>query len=514
VHVYSSGTLVQRFSLSQATGQWLDYWTLLHSRETPFALAARPISLRSLLSAALAASGDSRQPALLEAATSDLRTYTRLNMILPLGVPPGPAIEKRDRARYLSKSWNQWIVTLLEKEQLDLIPALLRELERELAENALSAKSAFLTRRLASEAADQRTSDQLLNTAIKALMAGARNVRQMLTMCFEAQDIRAYRVEFSLSPQMVGKTLPLAFGDPRFHLLKEDRPEGRFVTGAAVRVNAIDSDNAAEAGCEIAAEALQTLRVRYYVRTHLYGGIRVISDEGEMRKPLPQPFWDKMGGRRRIPTISRETDELIIESKSRLTAARSQVAHAIAMFPEDPHGSASLTWQSFEAIWPRLEPKAVQESLSLDYLASLSRDLPAYLSGKLVGQRNLMRRAHLPNNWYTGSPDEDWLSAIFDGASPRFYKRWYPVASEALFAPDFGVLRVARDLASGNRRFLDARISADLRHLYALRNAVAHSGQRVGNRRWGMYMARMGLELAIDHLGGHGWLTRELSGSR
>jgi len=264
----------------------------------------------------------------------------------------------------------------------------------------------------------------------------------------------------------------------------------------------------------IAIRILETLRLRFYVRTHLYGSVKIVDHQtgAENRVSLPQPFWPKGKGHRQVPSLppagfAESIGQLSSSEAARWHATRWHLSQAFSDWAEDPHSAAAKMWQGLESFATGGKKGLDRvKQLGDSYLGIVPEQMARLLALKLNSQAKMLRIGATEETaqlgWYlwnsTSVPLRKWLARVLDDRSLMNFRNWArPKAPELLFDTDVGLLVLLsnrlRNPASA--RWMEHRLEADLGLLYGLRNKIVHSGERAFPTGMASYLATLGAEI-------------------
>jgi hypothetical protein len=508
--VYSQKDIPHRLKLGTDEGFWLDYWLFLHADETHAIWHCRPLGLQSLASM----SRDIHPTfdlELLKALAIDLDSYQRLVPYLDPH-PPAAWPLQGSKSKELSKAWVEWLDAYANPScYAAFLNRLCEGLVRALHRSDLGLM-AFLTRRLSSEMADSFASPRSLLQRAKHAFLNEPSIvdfGERLSSVIEQRLEAEYLVRFSVSPVGIPGTLARSGCGPPSSELAWEKDDSAVehrrtfrLTGITSRTKATDREQALLKGLRDCREVLTQLRVRHYVRTHLVGAAAVVAPDGsESYLALEQPFWSPKSDRRKVPTLAVGSVALWTpDERVRLTAMRGHVSRAVSNWPEDIHGAASEVWQALESFAGGRS--SVFNTAVEGCIKELPWDLVDYLVAKFCRQTSVLTAAlgHR-SDWFFLDPKRfslaEWLDIVFNKRSWRHYSKWRnPPAPTLLFDSEVGLLKMLEGqlYRQGAIPWLRTRLELDLRHLYAMRNAMVHKGVRIGNDRWASHLARVGLE--------------------
>lgn len=491
-----------RQELNHDDGFWLDYWLFLHADETDRVWSCRPLGVAGLggLASTIRLPVDRR---LVVAVNSEIQSYERLGMYMPTPVPA------------LAPQTGQWSPELREWLEQIQDPEFGRTLRRNLATATLDALTksdlftvGFLCRRLASELSDVYSSDRAVLQVTQGKLlreGGAGSFRDRLfALLTDRPEDAPFSVEARLAPVAISNPVAKWKFGPDISLVTEAAPDHTrrpfLLTGVRVDVDAPSAEWAASAALHRIRHLLDTLRVRHYVRTNLYGALAVARRGEEVAYvPLAQPFWDKKPGRRAVPYLARPSGTDV-----RIHAASWHLSEAINAWAEDVHLAASEVWQAMEAYG------GTSSDLSSAYLDAHPSATISYWAQCVSQQASRYSSILGGCDWYyfnrTRLDVMKWLGRVTHPLSVNRYSTWVKPPCPALFFdPRVGLLTLLGRHALGIRRlgFLRQRLSNDLIHLYGIRNRAVHQGERTAPDRWVAFLARLGLEVLLLPLKGH-----------
>ncbi len=538
--VYSGNTWSARLELERPEGYGLDYWLFLHAEETHGVWRSRPLGLSGL--AEMAQNLNPKVDRVRTGAIArELEAYAPLAFYLDDALPQSRTTRcvpkgKREQCE-LDGEWREWL-------ERQATPDAQRRFATRLCE-ALTAsldrgdlfEAAFLTRRFSSELAELYASPRTLFAGVAS--AYAREARQPLADCLggllDPPQPGGFLVTFPVAPVAIsGKVATATLGPPEVSLLIEANPEAetapaylgsRSLRAIRVRTAAPTANEALARALPECRNALHLLRVRHYLRTHLYGPVRVVAAQaGDADEAgdadgatsgaegillsLDQPFWTPKQGRRPVPELPprlyKLAQNLPPDQHDRWAALRWHVSQAIGYWPEDVHSAASEVWQALESFAG--SAAKVNAVLVPEYRTLLLEELLAFEATKLRQQAYSHRKLFdRPGDWYYCEPKRvpprKWLARVLDRRSRTHWSTWQdPRAPDLLFNPGVGLLSSLERLraATAGDDWLTRRLRLAMDHLYGIRNSTVHKGERVGSDQWAAHVARCGLELVLS----------------
>lgn len=494
--------------LSPGVSFWLEHWLLLHGDEAFGLLKARPLGLRSL--AAMILNLDASQDfALLRSATDEIQQYQRLFSLLKIEVPSGAIAAGKGRHASVTREWRSAALRLEDWDNhVDLLNRLAAHLRDAIAEADLGS-IAFLNRRLSSELSEHYCDAKwiYIRSINSALSNGNADVVQDLIDDLVRLGMREHTVSFEFSRVEVpaganaeSSRLRLQFDET---CPETEHADTRTLVGVSISVRARDRNQALERAMELCRTCLTHLRLNFYVRTHLVGVAQVSIDEETVPFSLRQPFWHRRAQTREVPrfpaNFASRANFANEEEKARWYAARDHVSTAIATWAESCHHAASSVWQALESLAGG--PGAVYSDVIAHYERAVGAEIVRYFRRWISHHRWVRAKLESPSDWpappLDRMDDGTWLNRVMSRGSPDFYGNWsIPPAPRTIFG-ETGVLS-ALFHQDGTRRNVDwpgRRVQLDMRHLYALRNNLVHSGKRIGTDRWASYLGSLGLEI-------------------
>lgn len=346
---------------------------------------------------------------------------------------------------------------------------------------------------------------QVLRKTLNHLLEdSSKPIEEALLAITARHNLQEYKVQIELAPVVASNDILQRYSSKNTVLQKRQSERGSWqLTGVTCVVTAADVEHAAEACLIRVRRVLETLRIRYYVRTHVYGAARVQDETGqETWVPLQQPFWSKGPGRRQVPALTGDMERRLRDPDhphgERAQAARVHISLAISVFPEDPHAAASAGWQALEAL---AGGSNVLERLLPEYLSDLGSSTAQYVAAKATLQSRLIRKQRGRCDWLYWNAQKmsatQWLLEACSG--PKAAVKWrYPAAPLFLCEPHVGLLLDLRRITRRQHAWVENRIKGELQHAYAIRNGVVHSGQRFGSTRWAAHITRLQLEIALS----------------
>jgi len=524
--VYKQNSLRNRIQLTPTVGGWLDYWLFLHSEEAHPVWSNRPLGLRQLAQAAPNSTSyhDSTLRLQLAREASDV---VKLSPFLKgLATPPTsiPATKYR-----WNRAWLHWFDKLIKDKDVasiveDLSAALLSALQ---AGNWRTVY--FLTRRLAAEVIEDDWSHHERFIAVNTAMceSGAFSQRELAALpfvdtlrgCLSPPSVKQFTVTVPFAPTPITETIVRAFrSGPRLVLDRRadaaDAPP--LLTGIAVEVEAAHVGQAAAFALGAAREALDRLRLIHYVRTHLSGSVAArAGSDASIFLSLPQPFWSKASGRRKVPRLPKRFNSIVAQlprdESSRWNAAHWHLSRALADWAEDSHTASAHIWQALEAFAPPVRPPhgvptalAKVSALVPDYLRWAIPEMGDHLGSRVSLQARELATVGVTCDWYrfdsTRVSLRTWLARVLGVGSRNRHTTWSsPPAPVILFDESVGLLQaVDRRLRSVTAEpWMERRLQADLALLYGIRNKAVHHGERVLSRRTARYLGQLGAELLL-----------------
>jgi hypothetical protein len=519
--VYVGESLKKRLELNPIIGFWLDYWLFLHSEETHPVWNARPLGIRVLLRAA-AESNTKHDAALRRQLKQEIISIIQLTSRLG-GLPAPPTNDPGAGKDPWETPWLDWFEEVLSSVTSEqIISRLIQALAKSLAHGNL-ADAAYLTRRLAAEFGEDEWTKGQLFTSVKQTLCDSglgqgvepneQGLSDLLSRIFEVREESSYIVTLNLAPVNVTQTA-IQQMQVRDYLKIESNDDGtKTLTGISGVVTARHPAQAASIALEKANVVLDNLRLRYYFRTHLTGGIHIEKEgtDDSIWLSLSQPFWTKKPGRREVPSLPKGIGKLPVslsdDDTSRLNAARWHLSQAFADWAEDSHGAAAKVWQALEAFAPDNGAGGMSkvEPLATRYTAICPMEIAAYIAARVSLQaREIKVILEAQGNqvgWYYWNAQRTdlpiWLYRVLNQNSTNCWMRWTPPAPLSVFDKEAGVLQIiSRRIRNGNaERWMERRVKADLALLYGLRNKVVHGGQRILPRRAAIYLGQLGAEV-------------------
>jgi hypothetical protein len=531
--VYRPESLEHRLRLDPILGFWLDHWLFLHADETHPIWCARPLGLRAVAEAGLAS--QSRHDHVLRTQLKrELPAVLRWAYYLP-GVPTPPSDPISVSGQPWDALWLNWFEAVL--SHLNLRDALANVAPAVAA--ALSQKDlrlvAYLNRRLAAElGGDEWTSRQLFMTAKRTLCDSG----QYDDRSFDATSFAETVVSmFTGTPEQYAVTVHLApvklsrFAMDRMNRrskttgpeLQVDKDEQgqRILQGLQYTIEATHPEHAAALALSAAIEAIEALKLQFYVITKPLGPLKVVNSLGtEVWLRLPEPFWPKQPAVRAVPGLPRSFNRIVREltddEQERWYAARWHLSLAFTDWSEDAHAAATEIWQALEAFAPEGPADRLRKVLTLidPYLVILGRELAEFEASRISVQagalKDLLEKEGKPLRWFywasTKMTVDKWLRRVLDHRSHQHFAGWSPPAPLVAFADDVGLIHIAHQ-RMGNpaaHPWMESRLEGDLALLYGVRNKAVHRGSRVLPRRTAEYLARLGAEMIFTIMNGMG----------
>jgi hypothetical protein len=519
--VFSGESLVRRLELDERLGWWLDYWLFLNSEETHPIWSTRPLGAKALARAVLASDAPSDWT-LRTQLKREVEAVAKMSASVPT-IPTPPVESLIVDGSNLVGPWLQWIRAIdTDSEATGIVQDICLALASALTDSRFQ-EVMYLTRHLASELSSAEWSGrQLFMTAKHAFCDSGswanRNLEkdsfaETLGALFVVPLRRTYRVVFNVSPVYVTTEIIKTVGRGQRLILEDDDGRQRL-TGIRSRTFAAHPEQAAIKSHRVATRILERLRLSFYVRTNLYGAVKVTDEVTNVESwiPLPQPFWTKGINRREVPGLPPgrflEAMKLLApHDAARWHATRWHLSQAFADWAEDVHSAAAKIWQALEAFAPGNQKGFVRvQNASHQYLALIAEDIAEHLATKLTSQARALNdlwggESTRPDWYYWNSraqPLHKWVAKVLDTRSPKNWQQWRdPTAPRLLFGQDVGLLvLISRRLKRPNsEQWMERRLENDLTLLYGLRNKIVHSGQRVLPDRMATYLASVGAEI-------------------
>lgn len=489
-------------------------------------MKCRPLGLQDMIDLA---SWSSRQANIRKLQPLELEKYgSEIEACLGIEYPRAPV----HRYGKLSDEWRAYLEHELggAAGSLPLCEALFYRAHNHATRREFRAASQCL-RRLAGELGAFSRSDMDLFIAGKRMLSeGIWNFKSFMRGMVGSNELESYEVSLLLSPaevparmtrRMWGEGVALIYASAEG--LSGAKRE-RVITEIRVRVLANSPLNAVNNAEEIARAVLSAFRAQFYIRTNLVGAIRTRtmpagpdSDPSMEAKAdwsyfaYRRPFWSARGANTRRPPVLlvKPPQTQAFESDRAYEgweAMRFQVSQALAVWHEDVHTSASMIWQGLEAVARGVGPRkghamAFVEALYEPYYEKVViGELFDNLRHKLNNQAAIFRRSGIRCNWKIPRCENPlaWAKAVSElGASDiRKEQHWSaPERPRIYFDREIGIFSIARNFQ--NELPFDARAHfvANLRYLYAIRNALVHSGRRIMSARAANFLAGFGLEM-------------------
>jgi len=531
--VYKKDSLQHRLRLDATLGFWVDYWLFLHGDETHPIWSARPLGIRAIAEAALSSTAP-HDAILRQQLKREILAALKL-MPYVSTLPPIPSRVLTDDKSAWEAVWIQWLNKLLQETDLQsLVTQIIKHLVKALYGNDFRGAT-FLTRRLAAELGGDEKTDRHLFMAVKAAFcdSGAFDDREIDEETFTANLLNifvlptnsSYLVEIALTPVLTlasalryisAKALSVS---PQ--LISERDDQNRpIITGIKCTVEATDPEQAKAIALKKISAILDTLRLRFYVMTHLYGVVKITNllSGDEVVLSLPHPFWKKSRGMRELPSLPKEFNRLVSrlpdDERERWYATRWHMSQAFSDYAEDPHAAAAKMWQALEAFAPPLSNKSPMQrvaQLTHTYLDSIPTQIAEFLAQRVslqVREIAVLELDSVSPNWYywheARIPVTKWLDRVLDKRSPHHFSTWtVPPAPAIAFDKDVGLIQtIDRRIKDGNsERWMEKRLESDIALLYGLRNKVVHSGIRTLSRQMAMYLVQLGAEMIFTVMG-------------
>lgn len=299
-------------------------------------------------------------------------------------------------------------------------------------------------------------------------------------------------------------------------IVESDAQRGCLLTGISSVIEAIHPEQAAAIGVEVAKKMLQGLRLRFNIRTHMYGGVKVVDESGDERWfSLPQPFWPKTSSHRKVPRLPKRFDALLTglseEDRGRWNAARWHLSRAFSDWAEDVHAAATQVWHALEAFACRYGETGLKRVLSLvpEYLSITPTEIAEFLASNISMQATELLKIFQPkgvaHDWYPWNSAQvdliTWLARVLDRKSPRNFREWAsPPAPLIVFDERVGLIQTISRRIRNERteQWMEKRIEEDLILLNVLRNKVVHRGERLFSKRMAGYLGRLGSEIILS----------------
>lgn len=525
--IYKGKSLRHRLKLNPALGFWLDYWLFLHSIETHPIWCARPFGLRSIASATLK-SNTPYDVKLRKQLKREIASAIHLSaQVEEINDPPANRIIS-DGKKWESR-WLHWFEDVLyELDPKVLQIKLIQNLSNDLSgQNLWSA--AYWTRRLAAELGEDEWSPGQLFKIAKHTICDSGSYDELelntdkLSMAlidlFVTGSKASYSVCISAASVPISKSVIKNTPKGLELIVESDAQRGCLLTGISTVVEALHSEQAAAIGVEVARKMLQSLRLRFNIRTHMYGGVKVVDESGDERWfSLPQPFWPKISGHRKVPRLPKRFDALVTrlseEDRGRWNAARWHLSRAFSDWAEDVHAAATQVWQALEAFACRYGETGLKCVISLvpEYLSITPIEIREFLASSISMQASELLKIFRPKGvtldwYYWDSAQVDlikWLARVLDCRSPWNFRQWAtPPAPLIVFDESVGLIQTISRRIRNERKeqWMERRIEGDLILLYGLRNKVVHGGERLFSKRMAGYLGRLGAEIILSIMG-------------
>jgi hypothetical protein len=516
--IYRGELLTRRRRVAGAVGFFLDYWLFLHNETTHSIWKARPFGLAVLGKAAHDCGGAQDGP-IRKALKAELLAVRRwLDQVK--SVRPFPVSVLPVDGRGWSAAVLDWFA-YASSEQVSSAVAdhLILQVANAIWRGDLGSL-AYFTRKLAEHVASDETPAQSLSLLARSELLSDQfaetphtvdTLVAAITTIVRPHEKIEYQVVFGLLPAQVSKR---QFRNsslwPLFVL--EDCPASRLsLVGLSLKALAARPEQAAMIALNSAVQILEALRIRYNLRTHLAGPLRVSNGETEVFVPLPKPFWRSANPVRPVPYIPADSNYLISKlpekqkrrQQRQWDAARWHLSSAYSQWAEDSHASAAQTWYAIETFIGK-DAQSVADA----YVKTLVDELAEYLATCVARQKEFFQDASESGcDWFSWQKDKSdvgsWLSTVFSTRSRFRYRNWKnPPAPELLFAEDVGLLGMVNNavLSGTLDKGLHARLRADLEFLYSLRNKTVHEGCRIFPRSTAEYLGRLGLDVVFGSM--------------
>ena len=289
-----------------------------------------------------------------------------------------------------------------------------------------------------------------------------------------------------------------------------------MLSGIRLEITAAHPGEAALLSAKTIATLLDNLRLAFHVRTHMYGDliVRRVIDGFTTNLPLPHPFWERRLQLRKIPRLPNKFNRVIqslpADEHIRWNAAKWHMSQAFSTWAEDAHGAAAHIWQALEAFVPgvggwRRVLNVAPEFINLAILA-MAEQLARQIAHQAREFRRVFSEDELRPDWYYWEPHRvelrKWIGRVLDKRSTTYYERWArPRAFDSLFSPTVGSLQVIGRKLLGGEHWMETRLKDDLRLLYALRNKVVHSGERILPLQMAVHLGQIGAEVIFTMMG-------------
>jgi hypothetical protein len=518
--IYRGAYLDRRLKLSEPLGLWLDYWLFLNNQETHSIWRRRPLGIRTLVGVALEANGPR---------DSDLREHLRREIFLqrnwlylfPHLLPPIDNETQIDGGPW-SNDWLTWFEAISSARFDSIRERLLMEVCQALA-SANYSRACYFVRKTAELVADEGVpSNVFFENANKAIVGsnefdstcvGEERLRSAIFSAFYLPSPTAYQVQVSLAKTRVSRDVLRRTKMLDDFVVEEDELGLTHLIGLRFSIQARHPHEAATSVMDRVINALEILRLRFYIRSHVYGTVSVTNETtGVIHSvPIAQPFWSKANSVRAVPKFPTFYERLLQalpkegqkHQLRRWNAAKWHLSSAFGEWAEDAHGSAAQVWYALECFIGKNT-----NTICKKYLKVLPQELARQLTECLFVQKKVIGAANYFNvkSWDTWAKDgvsiDDWLKNIMSPSYPRYYRRWEGPPISLLFDPRIGLLQTL------NRRinlgmpevWMERRLLSDLKFLYALRNKLVHEGVRVFSRIAAEYFARLGLEILFAQM--------------
>lgn len=521
--VYRGDSLRRRSHLNPHVGCWLDYLLFMYRPDAYPVYAVRPLGVHVLAEAALKLVGSSSDQFLRRQLKTEMLSASRLLTTLQVPIAQ-PSTDIDLQSTEWPPEWVQWLDNVIAHvPQVDLVSRIISALPSVVfAGNA--AATQYLTRRLAAELAATLSPSEVVQRAMTILLddelpssnpADPAKFYETLLALTSPGVKRAYEVLLTVAPVLVSREARIVFrGWKRVEaVIEQATHDSKRLVALRQRVEAFDAESAMIEAVGQAAKALEGLRLRHYLRTHLYGTAEIhdLTSGEVLHVSLPAPFWMmKHPSSRPAPTIpggAAWVSTRLVERDGRAwLAARWHLSRAIGNWAEDISAAAAQVWQGLESLTTGRDGRAFARvvRLSEQYLQIATSDMAEFLRNQVRSQAFALQRIGGPHDWYYSDPHrapiKEWVRRILRAGSQNYdANSQNPTASDLLFHPRLGLS--ARLNGSLRRMDLEPwmlrRLRWDLGLLYGHRNRVVHTGQTLFSPVVASYLGRVGAEILI-----------------
>jgi hypothetical protein len=517
--------------LDRKLGFWLDYWLFLHAEDTHPIWSNRPLGIADIAEAALAAG--SHEAKLSQQLKREIHALRRLVEYLP-DLPPMPSTSlgtdellsenywlKVTHTAPLDHYWVDWLNATRKLISHDTFTAPLTRATAHALVTHDYETAAFLTRRLAAELSASELSVNRLFLVAKSELCDSGNydnealdesdLDNALRQALLPPVPKNYEIEIPLAPVPISSRVArIAF--TAFKLITDHSGPSGILKGISTQLEATHAEEAAGLAVKAVRKTLESLRLRFYIQTHLIGTVKVRDPQGsETEFSLPQPFWSMDFYRRAVPRLPKKFNVVVkalpLDEHEGWNAARWHVSQAFSAWAEDAHAAASHVWQGLESFERGRGGLGNVLRLGQKYVGYATTEMAKFLAMQVSGQAKEFADSGEMPDWYYWDGKLDinkWLWRVLHKNSHWRYTWWKnPQAPQFLFDHRVGAIQiVSRKLRGKNENWMEKRLAADLWLLYGIRNRVVHSGERALPWQMAMHLGQLGAELIFTLMQG------------